>query len=444
MNDAARTSRQGYQHIRSVGWRGGAFLGIIALAWSTAPAAGPPDELPQMQWEVIPNADSSIEALLERADRAAAQNLFIDADQLYRMVLEREPANNEAYRSLLALWENRRLPVDSDALENVSALLPEFTQLKSKHFVIVSDAPGYVIQGHATRLERTLHEFNRDANRLDLRPLPLRYRLVCVLFDERDDYAAFARSHDDIHADWIAGYYTPKHDRAVFYNAHSNPGVLKAHDDLANLESNVQDARQQARQASRKGEASNARQMHREIEQYRQHLNQQRREVEQFTEHLSTATTVHETVHQLMFHTQVQSPYVEYPFWISEGLATAFETESISTSFGPDFEFDLRRDAFEELVRNEQLVDLQSFVTIIRPPTGDPNAVHILYHQSYALVTWMHRYRRAGLVKYMNLMRSHEPGRLTEPENVRIFERAFGNIAQLERAWLKEERSRID
>lgn len=420
-----------------------AAAGLTLLAAN--PAFAPPPDI-ELQLEPLRSGTDppDHEALIEQARLAFERGNVQTADTMFRRVLFREPDNESAYQGLVALWDSRPLPIESEPLDAVRELLPSFTELTTRHFVICSNSPSRIVQQYATRLERTHHEFHRYARRMELKPLPLRHRLVCVLFEDHDTYATFARTHDNIAADWIAGYYTPRHDRAVFYNAHSNPGVFRARSDLAGLEQHVEQARADASEESRNGDGTRARRMHSAIEKYRRHLHEQRRDIDAFAEQFSTATTVHETVHQLLFHTHVQSPYVEYPLWISEGLATSFETDSVSVAFGPEFTFDLRQHTFEDILRGDRLYSLSTLVTLTRPPDSDRDGVDVMYHQSYALVTWLHRHRRTALVDYLRYMRNQPPGRLTEQQHLNAFEHSFGTVDRLERDWLRDERSRID
>jgi len=383
------------------------------------------------------------EDLLELARWAAEHGLIDEADTTYRQILLQQPDHEPAYAELAALWAGRDLRTDSPAYQAVDEALPQFTPHETTHFVIVSDAPQQTVIEHAARLEQTLHEFQRYARRLNLRPLPLRHKLVCVLFASRDEYAAFAQRHDAMRTDWVAGYYAPKHDRVVFYDARHNPGVQTARSDLESARSHVEQARDVAREALRDGERQHAQHVHRQVDEYRRRIEAQQREIDAYAEELATATTLHETTHQLLFHTQVQSPYIEYPLWISEGLATAFESARPNVSFGPDFEFAMRRDEFDALLGDDALLPLAELVTIIEPPADDREQAHVLYHQSYALVTWLNRYRRTELAEYLRAMRRRVAGRLTPAEHLEMFESAFGDLNRLERAWLADENRNV-
>ena len=62
-----------------------------------------------------------------------------------------------------------------------------------------------------------------------------------------------------------------------------------------------------------------------------------------------------------------------------------------------------------------------------------------MYLQSYALVTWMCRFRQTELRRYLELMREEPDGDPTPARHRALFEEAFGDVAALERAWLRHE-----
>ena len=175
---------------------------------------------------------------------------------------------------------------------------------------------------------------------------------------------------------------------------------------------------------------------------YRRHLAGQRRRVDEFSRRTGIATTVHEATHQLLFHTGVQSRSVQYPLWICEGLATAFETDDPGSAFGPDREYVERRERFDELLAQGPLLPLRRLVTIADMHSHDDAVVDALYNQSYALVTWMFRFRRRELQAYLTTMRDQGSGQPSPSKQLQLFQQAFGDIDRLERAWLAHERSR--
>lgn len=317
--------------------------------------------------------------------------------------------------SLLAAQPNTaragHLQTDSNMYKRTRELLPQrFMDYETKRFIVLSDAaPGWS-RKQAALLDRTYHQFKRFARRLGVKPKPLRHKLVCVLFQEHADYRNFARTRDGVTADWISGYYSPKNDRIVFYNIETNPDfaeaiqVSESAERIAKVEGHTPAARGRLREEYQKA---------------------------------AIATVVHEAVHQLSFHTRIQSPQIQNPLWLSEGLATAFETDRPNRSFGPDHVYDLREEQFTELLDAGKLIPLRELVTYSNMPDNEDDTIAAVYHQSYSLVTWMCRFRKSQMRDFLAALRSERPGRPSARRQLQIFEKAFGKVGAVEKAWLR-------
>ena len=308
-----------------------------------------------------------------------------------------------------------KLQANSKAYRNArEALPPGFMDYQTRRFIVISDADPRWSRTQGERLERTYHQFHRYAKRLGVKPTALRHKLVCVLFSHRDSYRAFASEHDDVTADWISGYYSPLNDRIVFYNLESENAFADASLDVG-----------------------------------RDHWAwpEVRRSRERFMSDRSkaaTATTVHEAVHQLAFHTGMQSAHIQNPLWISEGLATSFETDTPNQAFGPEYDYWMRREEFLRLLESEVLISLRELVSYSEMPDDRDQTITAVYHQSYALVGWLSRFRRAELRDFLNALLKEPPGRPTAVRQVQIFEEHFGDIELLESRWLAFERKALD
>ena len=323
--------------------------------------------------------------------------------------IERDPLplilDNDAFNEMRRRPANLNPTIESEPYHLARELLPDsFVEYGATRWVVLSDANAQWTRQQAALLQRAHHQFLRYTRRLGLQPKPIRHKLVCVLFENRDEYRKFAQEHDGVTAEWISGYYSPKHDRVVFYNVSTSS------------------PRQLSSTQGRPGGTSFPRDI---------------------ADVQATGTTVHEAIHQLMFHTDVQTPHIEYPLWICEGLATAFETDDPNSAFGPDNEYAPRRDRFELLLKADQLIELRKLVTYARMPDNSDETVQALYHQSYALVTWMSRFRRDELRTYLQSMLAEVPGRPTPQRQLELFEQAFGDVDRLERRWLRHERQSL-
>jgi len=330
----------------------------------------------------------------------------------------------------------------STAFHDTRTLLPpRFLEHETARFVVLSDADPRWTREQAQRLERTHHQFQRYARRLGLDPQPLRQKLVCVLFDERDEYQRFAVDHDGVTDPWIAGYYNPATDRVVFYRGDSNPSVVDARARLDQMTADLADIHRDALDAENAGAVTHARELQRYRREFEQHVRSERRRVDEFADQISIATVVHEAVHQLMFRTGIQSSLRQYPVWISEGIATAFETDDTRGAFGPDHDYAPRREAFEKLLDADRLLYLRDLIGWDSIPVGDDH-VHRVYHQSYALVRWMSRFKRPELRRYLELLLAEPPQTVSAKRHVALFEAAFGDVENIERKWLRFERQR--
>ena len=389
----------------------------------------------------IPLAD--FDSRITLADWCSANGQLESANRILRQVLDIEPGHVVALAKLNDVAAKLPLQFESPVYRAARNLLPpRFAKTETKRFVVLSDADANWTRTQIERIERAHHQFMRFANRLDLAPLPLEHKLVCVLFARQDDYLKFAGEQDNVKDAWIAGYYSPRHDWIVFYDIRSNSDVKKASAKLDRMERDFSSWALGAVGATNPHDEPEVGALHDAVCRYHQHFAVEKQKLADFTERAVIATTVHEAIHHLMFHTRVQLRTVEYPLWISEGMATAFETDSPNQAFGPDHDFKPRRNEFVRLVREDKLLPLQELVTLTAMPNADPDTISAVYHGSYALVTWMCRHRQSELRKYFNTMQREPTGRSTRERHLVIFESIFGEVERVERAWMRHELNR--
>jgi len=374
------------------------------------------------------------------AEAALAAGKPESANRILRQVLSIEPAHANAYVRLHETAQKLPLLAESEVFRKARNLLPpRFIKTETRRFVVLSDADPHWTRTQIERIERAHHQFMRLANRLGLKPLPLEYKLVCVLFARQDDYAEFARANDNVKDSWIAGYYSPRHDWIVFYDIRSHEGVQNANAKLERMRESLASWTVRMQRAESLGQSQTAGTMRTALEHYNQHLAVERKKLDDFTSRAAIATTVHEAVHQLMFHTRIQLRTVEYPLWISEGMATSFETDSPNNAFGPDFDFAPRRTEFVRLLTEDKLIPLEQLITLTSMPNAEPDTISAVYHGSYALVTWMCRHRAVELRRYYERMQREPSGRSTPERHLQVFESIFGDVSKLERTWMRYE-----
>ena len=162
-------------------------------------------------------------------------------------------------------------------------------------------------------------------------------------------------------------------------------------------------------------------------------------DADEFTDNRTIATTIHEAVHQLHFHTGVMNIHIQYPLWLCEGLATNFESNSTKRDFGPEQDFQPRREHFRSLVDSNKLLPLKSLVQLDALPDTNQQTSFTIYNQSYALVCWLINKRPKEFSNYLMMLRSEPPGRPTGKRHLELFEKAFGDTIKLQKQWLNYE-----
>ncbi|MEC9373743.1 MAG: DUF1570 domain-containing protein [Planctomycetota bacterium] len=380
------------------------------------------------------------EALLTAGAKAETRGDSVEAARLYRQAWRHREARYRAATALRSMHSRglHEIPVDELALEKTRlALGPEFTRMDTAHFVVLSNAGSEWTRSRAALLERTYHQFFRVMDRLEYPAVPPEQKLMCVLIRDHAMYAAFAKTQDGVDAPWIAGYYAGRSNRIVFYDDQTSPAFAEALKSLDTHEKDIKEARQRARDARRNRQGELAERLEAHADDLERRIALERRRLQGEAARSSEAKTVHEAVHLLAFNTGVQSRSHSYPFWITEGLASAFETESPRAAFGPDHVTATRQGDFERHLINGQLMPTDALVALSRVPDAEATTADVMYSQSYALVAYMFRYERRSLAQYLLDILDEPAGRIDASRHGEIFAARFGDPGDFEARFLK-------
>jgi hypothetical protein len=304
---------------------------------------------------------------------------------------------------------------------------PGFARTNTPHFVILSDCDRRWVQARADLLERTRTQFLRVANKLRLDPCPPSVRLVCILFNRRDAYLSFAMARDGMKSPWMVGYYSWRGNRVVYYNEASNEAFLAARDRITKARLDVREARESARQARNAENAELADRYSAAADELESRIREEDARVSALVETAGASTTIHEAVHLLAFNTGVQRRDRDYPFWLSEGLATAFQTEFPRAAFGPDRSASMQWAPPAPSPPEAPMRPIAELITIIDSGTLDSAAVGTLYRQSQAL--FAHLYGKDGhaIAGYIEALNARPPGRWTPAQHAALFTEHFGD-----------------
>lgn len=385
------------------------------------------------------NAES-LEALLAASDAAIERGELLTADAILRRAIVGWPREREAARRLVALHERSdfRQPVDDEAVrEVVAALGPGYRVGETSHFVVVSNCDSGWTRRREALLERAYHEVMRFAEKIGASVYPAREKMVCVMIRDHAAYKSFGETHDRVHEHWVAGYYAGGSNRVVLYNDETNPALVEAGRKLDEFERQAEAAQRAARDAARRSDPR-AEAMRAQAEQLTAYVETQRKTLGEATTIRSESKTVHEAAHLIAYNCGLQSRAHRYPLWITEGLATCFETDNPDRSFGPDRAFAPREEQFDEVRASGVLEGLTAFVGRMRP-SSEADKADAEYAQAYALFRFVARFHADELAGLLADIRAEPSGDIDALRHVELFEARFGRADRFERRWLRLE-----
>jgi len=379
---------------------------------------------------------------IEAGRKAMARGDRAGADAAYRSAWRDPGSRQEAAAALseLARVPGAALRADEDAVGRLRRLVgPAFVRFDTPHFVIVSDCAPEWTAARGDLLERARSQFYRVADRLGTPVYPHAHKLLCVLFHDHDKYQAFARAQDGLEAKWVAGYYATLSNRVVFYNDASSPAYEAARVKLKGYEQQMRQTRERAEEAVRQRNDELARRLHASADDLAMQIKRERDRIGEKAAASAAAKTLHEAVHLLAFNCGLQLPDRDYPFWLSEGLASSFETDRPHGAFGPDRPWvtGTRKGRFEELRRDGRLAPLGELVRVGDVPRWDGETADAMYSQGYALFGALFQQDPLGMGRYIQSLGDEPPGRISPERQVELFVAAFGDIDEVDRRVLR-------
>lgn len=380
------------------------------------------------------------ETFLSEGSEAAARGELMLADSTLRRAWRDPATRDRAAESLRTLHRSPgfKLTADEGQVGEASRILGTgFRRSETSHFVLLSDCPPAWTQERARILERTRDQFYRVAGKMGIPAMPHRHKLLCVLFAEREAYRSFARAQDGMEAAWVAGYYTTAGNRIVFYNDSSSPAFTEAQAQVADAQTRARVLRDRAIAAERDGHATEAAALRERADELATRILQERARLDALAGSHSTAKATHEASHLLSFNSGLQTADRDYPFWISEGLATCFEADDVRSAFGPDRPAPrcARVERFAELRGDARLIPLRDLIGMAEAPAGDAELADAMYAQSHVLFATLFGKDPKALGRYL-LALADEPATGTD-RGLSLFTAHFGDPAEIEKRMLR-------
>jgi hypothetical protein len=374
------------------------------------------------------------------------------ADAAYRRAWEEPSTRQDAASGLRGLAARGLIgpTVDDRAVAATRKILgPDFLLTETRNFVLLSDADQAWTRQRAALLERSRHQYFRVMDRLDAPVYPHEHKLLCILFKGHDRYREFSRAEDGLRAAWMAGYFSPRTNRIVFYNDTTSPAYGEASQALEEGLATAKERRDEAAAARRANQGSRAAALEASATELEARMKRERSRLDDAAAVASTAKTLHESIHLLAFNTGLQSVSRDYPFWLSEGLAASFEADDPgSGAFGPDHGSAGRREGFVRARSEGRLMPLDELVGLTEVPAGtaapgdgadaEADLAGVMYDESTALFMHLFRYRREELGGYFQVLLAQPETSLGPDGHRDLFVRAFGEPVALERKLVRE------
>lgn len=263
-----------------------------------------------------------------------------------------------------------------------------FSLLTTRHYVICYDTSLGYARWSAALLEQLHQGFHAYFSRLGLPLKPAERPLIVVIFSDRRAYEAAAAQEVGAASHSIVGYYNQLTNRITTF-------------DITGLDS-LQDGRTTS--AGRAGLAL-----------------------------LSSpkaaglvATLVHEATHQLAFNAGLHRRLAPVPVWVSEGIATYFETPELTTARGWRTIGGINRPRLD-LVRQQFTPGLLDRIVTSDEPFRNPDQALVAYAHAWATISYLVKLRRHEFGDYLAKLAEKPPLAADSAERRQHdFQAAFG------------------
>jgi hypothetical protein len=279
-------------------------------------------------------------------------------------------------------------------------LPPGFDLLVTKHYCICFDTSRAYAQWCAALFERLHDAFTNFWKQAGIEMTPPPRPLLVVIFADRQRYEAFAARDLGTAADRVVGYYNLMTNRVTTFDLTGSAGL----------------PRPAGQAAARAGleilgspEASGM-----------------------------VATLVHEATHQMAFNGGLHQRLAPVPLWLSEGVATYFETPDLASDRGWKGIGNVNTARLERFLANQRAGALEQIV-LGDEPFRRPDEALDAYARAWALTFFLTQTRKAAFVGYLRTISRKEPlADDSEEERLHDFKTAFGaSPAELEEPLLR-------
>ncbi len=281
----------------------------------------------------------------------------------------------------------------------LAELPPGFDLLVTKHYVVCFDTSRDYAKWCAALFERLHEAFGTYWTRAGLEVHDPPRPLVVVIFADRRGYEAHAAATLGAAATRVVGYYDMLSNRVTTYD-------LTGSDALAGGRPRAAGAAGLAILSSPAATGL-------------------------------VSTLVHEATHQLAFNGGLHRRLAPVPLWVSEGLATYFETPDLGNTRGWRAIGTVNRPRLEHFLEHHR-PGLIAAIVRDDEPFRQPDTALDAYAAAWALAHHLLQTRKPEFVAYLRSLAAKQPLAEHSPEaRLRDFQAVFGDPAVVEQQVIK-------
>lgn len=314
------------------------------------------------------------------------------------------------------------VPPDKKAEKKDRAALGETFKLKrTAHYSVLYDTNEADLKVFAAAIEKTYRSCVNYTQKLGFEAHAPKRKLIIYYFEHHEDYSAFAEKlGKGAQPQTTPGVYFPDLNRSMFYNFRNHESFKQAREEA---EAKIAQLRDQLRQPGLS--AADRKRIGQEISDARRQANHSNTAGGDISESIVQHEVAHQVLWNIGFHNEKQ--FFANPRWLAEGTAMMFEPISTgnSSNFGR-----LNRDRLREYQAARdanRLIPLREFVST--HAHFGPQSIDIAYPQSWALVHYLNRTKRAKVKAYAEAINKRPADYQSTPEReIADFEASFGKI----------------
>jgi hypothetical protein len=375
-----------------------------------------------------------------------------------RMALKVQQGHAEATHLLADFqYRRQRLPINYVASDKLLRELGgDFTIERTAHFRVAYNGDYLYAKTSADRMEDVYRQFIKFFNLRKFHPVPLSDRLEVVLFNNKVTFSAYAKRQSSGFSlkaiKNLGGYYSPDINRSHFYDISNTEQhrhtVMQQLSNINKLKENIEEISRASASSRFKltgGESGHDNGTLSSIPRdeamlvLKSSLKKMVLHYDKIVKganEMNIALCVHELTHHLAFACGIQNNQVHNPKWITEGLATYFESPIYGNWFGPGevhaekLKLFITTDQSYMFVTMDELIGDDEMFDLAHDRSSDG------YAAAWSLFYFLTEKHHEALFDYMyDLSLKVGTGEYRRFSRLEDFEKYFGKIETLNKQW---------